>query len=282
MRVHAAAAVIFGICALAGTARADLELKNDGFASGGTAGFQAGFVTGEIGASRFVAPEAGRQLIRVQLLFGGAAVTQTITLKVWDDTAGTNAPGTELFSGDFELVGSNDSIQELNLVGGGANVTVTKQFRVGIQVNHNGLPSIARDNDGIAADKNYLLASGLGWARSQSLGLAGDWIIRAFVSDGGGTAPDAGTGTPDASVGTGCRGNTECPTGQFCDVAQMACTFECRTSDDCSGGTCNSLGQCIGGGSDPAGCCGASGGGATGVVLGLGVGVLLLLGRRRR
>ena len=280
MRVHAAAAAIVVLCALTQAARADLELKNDGFVSGGTAGFQAGFVTGEMGASRFVAPEAGRQLLRVQLLFGGAAATQTITLKVWDDTAGTTAPGTELFSGDFELAGSNDTFQELNLVGAGANVTLTKQFRVGILFNHSGLPSIARDNDGIAADKNYIFANGLGWARSQALGLAGDWIIRAFVSDGGGSAPDAGTGTPDAGVGAGCRGNTECPAGQFCDVAQMACTFECRTSDDCGGGTCNSLGQCVGGGTDPGGCCGASGGGATGVVLGLGV--LLLLGRRRR
>jgi hypothetical protein len=282
MRVHAAVAALVGICAFAGAARADVELKNDGFVSGGTAGFQGGFVSGEIGASRFLAPAPGRQLVRVQLLFGGMAVTQTITLKVYDDSAGTNAPGTELFSGDYELVGSNDMFQELNLVGAGENIILPQQFRIGIKFNHGGLPSIARDNDGIAADKNYIFAIPGGWLRSQSAGLAGDWIIRAYVSDGGVLPPDAGTGSPDASVGTGCRGNAECPAGQFCDVAQMACTFECRTSDDCGDGTCNSLGQCVGGRGEAGGCCGASGGGITGAALGAGVLLLLLLGRRRR
>ncbi len=282
MRVHAAVAVIAGICAYAVSARAETELKNDGFVSGGTAGFQAGFVAGEIGASRFLAPAAGRQLVRIQLLLGGAATTVTVTLKVWDDTAGNNAPGTELFSGDYEVTGSNTTFQQLELASIGQNVVVPQQFRIGILFSHNGLPSIARDNDGIAADRNYIFASGAGWVRSSSLGLTGDWIIRAFVSDGGSTGqPDAGMGGPDAAIGTGCRGNTECPAGQFCDVAVMTCTFECRTSDDCGDGTCNSLGQCVGGGGDGGGCCGTSRGGRAAVLLG-GAVLLLLLRRRRR
>ena len=59
-------------------------------------GFQGGFVAGEIGASRFVAPEAGRTLLKVQLLYGGATAQRTVTLRVFDDSAGTDAPGAEL------------------------------------------------------------------------------------------------------------------------------------------------------------------------------------------
>ena len=57
------------LCVLAGTAAADVELKNDSFTEGAQVAFQGGFVSGEIGASRFTAPEAGRQLLKVQLLF---------------------------------------------------------------------------------------------------------------------------------------------------------------------------------------------------------------------
>lgn len=278
MRVHAAVAAVAGLCLHAASTRADTELKNDGFVSGMVAGFQGGFITGEIGASRFLAPAAGRQLLRVQLLLGGSTATQTVTLKVWDDTAGGTAPGGELFSGDYQLTGSNSNFQQLELAGAGENVVVPQQFRVGILFNHSGLPSIARDGDGIAADRNYILASGLGWSTAQALGVPGDWIIRAFVSDGATAPPDAGT--PDAGTNVGCRGNAECPAGQFCDLAAMTCTFECRTSSDCGGGTCNSLGQCVGGG-DGGGCCRTDrGGGATGAVLA--AFVLLLLRRRRR
>jgi MYXO-CTERM domain-containing protein len=136
------------------------------------------------------------------------------------------------------------------------------------------------------ADKNYILTDAGMWFRSSTLGLQGDWIIRAFVNGSGpgptDAGPDAGPNvTPDAPMtGNQCSGNAQCPQGQFCDLAQGACTFECRTDDDCGGGNCNSLGQCVGGGTSSGGCCRADGGGgSTGALLGLG---LLLVWRRRR
>src|SRR5438552_4181440 len=96
------ALVMFGVA----TARADVTLQNDGFASGDAVQFEGGFAVNEIGASRFVAPDPARQLLKVQLLFGGGSMAQrTITLKVYDDTAGTDNPGTELNSTDFMLSG---------------------------------------------------------------------------------------------------------------------------------------------------------------------------------
>jgi hypothetical protein len=271
---------LLGVMLASTPAWAEVELKNDGFVSPQAAGFQAGFVSGEIGASRFVAPEAGRQLLKVQLLFGGAATQQSITLKVWDDTAGGNTPGAELYSGDFQLTGSDSAIQEILTTD--MTVTLPMQFRVGIVFQHNGLPSIARDADNtIDAAKNYIFANPGGWIRSQTAGLSGDWIIRAFVTDGAVVPPDGAPGV-DAGVGADCNGNAECPVGQFCE--NNACTFDCREDTDCGGGTCNSLGQCVGGsaGDDGGGCCQTDrGGGEVGMLIFgamFGVGVL----RRRR
>ena len=194
----AALAVMAAAWSTAAPAHAQLTLQNDGFSSG-SAGVQSGFVAGEIGASRFLAPSAGRTLQQVVMFFGGATTTQTVTLHVWDDTGGTNAPGAMLFEGDFQVMGSDSNLSAIDLTG--MNVVVPAQFRVGIEFQHNGLPSIARDADGtIAAANNYIMAQGIGWVRSQTLGLTGDWIIRALVSDGGTTGPDAGTTGPDAGT----------------------------------------------------------------------------------
>lgn len=291
------------------TAHAQLELRNDGFVDNQAAGFQGGFVDGEIGASRFVAPSAGRTLQNVRFLFGGGSGTRTITLHVWDDSASTNNPGVELFSGDFDVTASNMAIQDIDLTS--SNIVVPAQFRVGIEFQHSGLPCIARDNDGnINASRNYINAiiGGSGqWFQSQTFGLTGDWIIRAIVSDvmppidAGIDAPaiiDAPTvidapgidapggidaaGGPDAGADD-CQGNGDCAVGSYCDPATHACTFDCRMDDDCPGGTCNSLGQCVAGtdDGDDGGCCSTGDGGVAGA-LGLGGLVALLIGRRRR
>ncbi|HVV83414.1 MAG TPA: hypothetical protein VHE35_10100, partial [Kofleriaceae bacterium] len=259
----AASAFLLASVALARSAHAQLELKNDGFTTGAQVDFEGGFHDGEIGASRFLAP-GPRQLQAVQLLFGGNTATRTITLQIWDDSQGGSDPGAMIYEGDFELTGANDAMQSLDL--SGENVFVPAQFRAGIQFQGApdvdlGYPSIARDIDGsIAADKNYLYAVVAGqfhWYRSKDLGLQGDWVIRAVVADSGGTpdagvtidaspgTPDAGGGGPDAGGGS-CNGNGDCDVGEYCDLDTRACTFDCRHDTDCpDNGQCNSLGQCI-------------------------------------
>ncbi len=253
------------------SASADAELKNDGFNTGDIAGFESGFAAGEMGASRFVAPDAGRTLLKVQLIFGGGSTaTQMVTLHAYDDSGGTDSPGSQLYQGDFGLTGSDTAIQEIATTD--MTVTLPQQFRVAIEFHHAGAPSIARDSDGtIAADKNYLFSNSLGWTKSTTFGLAGDWIIRAFVSGDGGVP-----------VGGNCTGNPDCPAGQFCDTAIGSCTFECRVDPDCGGGACNSLGQCVGGDGSGGGCCRTDqGGGETAAIFGAGLLGLLVLRRRR-
>jgi MYXO-CTERM domain-containing protein len=279
MRVLCVMAVWLG---LTSAAHAQVELKNDGFASGGQAAFQGGFVTGEAAASRFVAPQAGLKLDKVVYLFGGSTATQTLTIRVYDDTAGTDVPGNELFTGGFQCTGSDTGFQVADVTS--VDITLPAQFRVAIEFSHDGAPSVARDNDGtIAPDRNYIhaqiSASSYQWVRSSSLGLTGDWIIRAQVSGGSTSMTDAGVMLDAATTGGACAGNAQCPAGQYCDLAAMTCTFDCRADPDCGGGTCNSLGQCVGLNSDDGGCVCHSDGHDPPLVLGLFV--LLLLVRRR-
>jgi MYXO-CTERM domain-containing protein len=224
------------ILASTSVGHADVELKNDGFVSGGNANFQTGFVADEAGAVRFVAPAADRQLLRLDLLFGGSGTTEQMTLKIFDDTAGTDTPGALLFMGDFEMTGSDTAMHALDI--SSQNVIVPQQFRVAIEFHHDGVPTIASDADAtIAADLNYIFAAGVGWKKSSALGLAGDWIIRATVTD-------ANSGPTQ----TFCDIDEECLLGNFCDVDHHACIHDCQTNSDCTGGgTCSGRGQCSGG-----------------------------------
>lgn len=268
----------------AGAAHAQVTLQNDSFVDGDTIAAHDGFVSGEIAASRFVAPEAGRTLQRVQLIFAGAATTHTVTLHVWDDSAGTNNPGAELFSGDFEITGSDTAFSEFTLT----KTVVTQQFRVGIEVHHDHAPSAVNDTDGTnTSGRNFLMAQGVGWLPSSTFGVQGDWVIRAVINGEAPPMPDAapGSGTPDAAPSTGgeCDGNPDCPVGEYCNTVAGTCTFDCREDSDCGDNTCNSLGQCVeGGGGGGGGCSTDGGGGSAGqamILLALGV---LVLGIRRR
>ena len=160
--------------------------KNDSFTTGGIAAFQDGFATGEIGAVRLTPTGPFPvQVTRVQFLFGGGVPgPDTITLRIWDDSAGTAAPGAPLFSEDYLVTASDTAFQEVDL--SAAAIMVSGPFRVGITLHHEGVPSIARDNDGTPAGRNFILANGLGWVRDSTFfGIGGDWIIRAGVAADG-------------------------------------------------------------------------------------------------
>ncbi|MFT7699501.1 MAG: hypothetical protein ACI8S7_001329, partial [Candidatus Krumholzibacteriia bacterium] len=155
-------------------------LANDSWLDGGGASFQGGFVTGEIAASRFTPANTNPwSLDKIQFLFGGAATQQTVTLKIWDDSAGTLNPGSEIYSADYLLTGG-DFLQEIDLTS--ASLNVSEAFRVGLVFQHNSFPSVARDDDGITAARNFIMVTAGTWSDSQSLGLTGDWVLRAVVS----------------------------------------------------------------------------------------------------
>ena len=170
------------VCLVPGAARSqETILQNDSFAAGQSAGFQSGLVAGEAGAVRLTPPGPFPMTVTgVQFLFGGATGTRTVTLRIWNDSAGTAAPGAEIYSGDFQVTATDNALQEIDLSGSG--VQVSGVFRVGIEFQHAGAPSIAGDTKGfITAGRNFIDGMGLGWVDAATLGVTGDWIIRAVV-----------------------------------------------------------------------------------------------------
>jgi hypothetical protein len=161
------------------------ELINDGWSDGEPAVFQGGFDNGEIGAARFVpAGPCPCFVSQVTLLYGGDNLTRTVRLHIWEDGAGNWEPGPEISASDYELTGANDALQLFDLSSSG--IFVNGPFRVGIEFFDDGLPAIARDDDGdIQPATNFILVSGLVWVESGSLGLTGDWVIRATIEEQG-------------------------------------------------------------------------------------------------
>ena len=154
-------------------------LQNDGWSDGQNAAFQGGFVAGEIGAVRLVPGQPG-DIEQIELLFGGSTAQQTVTLHIWDDSAEQINPGALLFSGDYLLTGADDAINVIDI--SAEQIQVPGPFRVGIEFQHTGYPSIARDDDGtINIDRNFIFTSNT-WFRSNLFGVTGDWIIRARMA----------------------------------------------------------------------------------------------------
>jgi hypothetical protein len=243
------------------------ELKNDGFADGGTAGFQSGFVAGEMGAARFAPSLPGAKLLSVQIVFGGGAegVKKDIFLHVWKDDALGTGPGAEMYKAGYTVTAAQMALQELDVSAG--NVVVSGPFRVGVEFQHDGLPSIARDDDGtIAADKNFIFAQGIGWKPSDQLGITGDWIIRAIVEGGGGTGgtggSGGGTGSGGATTGSGGAGGMPGSggsggmpsTGGSGGSGGSTGAIECIESSDCAAGKTCEESKCVGGAAGGCGC----------------------------
>lgn len=193
---------LVGVILLALPAAA-VELKNDSFTPGSQVSFQSGFVSGESGAVKLTAPFSSGRVTAVRLLFGGAATLQTATITIWDDAPGTD-PGAVLYSGDWQFSGS-DLMQEIDL--SAESVQVSSTFRVGLTFQHTGRPSLATDSDGVSGG-NYVHAQfpqGLAWSGAATVGLTGDFVIRAEVVDTTDAGADAGddAGVLDAGVDAG-------------------------------------------------------------------------------
>jgi cysteine-rich repeat protein len=151
----------------------------DTFAGAGAV-FQAGFVVGEAAAVKLGPLPRAVSLTAVQLLFGGAATTQTVTLRIYQDV-GLAAPGAVLFEGDYQVTGADTAMQVADLSPPVA-VPAGDAFRLSVFWQHAGLPGIARDDGTTAADANWVFISGgLGWTPWSTVGGSGNFILRAVV-----------------------------------------------------------------------------------------------------
>ena len=157
-------------------------LQNDNFTSGGTPGFQGGFQTGEAAAVRLGPRNAGFTLNKVEFLFGGGGdtTTKTITLTVYSDSGGDN-PGAVLHSADYVRKASDQAMQEIDVTSLNLHVAAHQTIRVAIGFQHTGFPSVAIDG-ARTADRNLMNLNIGGWTAGETVGLSGDFIIRAEIA----------------------------------------------------------------------------------------------------
>lgn len=241
---------------------APVTLQNDGFLSGGSAAFNAGFVTGEMGAVTLGPVNENYQINEIRLLFGPVQPAPndpvTVNLRIYNDTGVIN-PGTEVFFNSFQLTPATDALHTLDISSANLMMAAGASFRVAVELLHDGAPSIARDDNGITAGRNWIFTGGTGWVSSDSLGVPGDWIIRAVVETLGVPGPDGGVldgGVLDGGVldgtlldgglldagGSSCTDSTDCFGGQVC--RDHECRTLCTDSTDCQGGEICDDGLC--------------------------------------
>lgn len=157
-------------------------LQNDGYESGGTAIFLTGFDAGDEGAVTLGPVNQNSDLITIQFMFGGSGNpdTRSVVLKIYNDTLGA-IPGSLIYSSNLSITASDTAMQKIDVSAEGIQFEPGKRYRVSIETTGTGYPALARDNDGnINATRNWLKDTN-GWVASGSLGITGDWIIRAVV-----------------------------------------------------------------------------------------------------
>jgi hypothetical protein len=240
------------------TGAVEMFLQNDGWIDGGAVYCQGGFAMGEEGAATLGPVAATFTIEKIRFLFCGDTLTRTVTLRIYLDSGNTN-PGTEIYNADYQVTGADDALQEIDLSGENVTVPGGGSIRVSFQFQHAGLPNISRDDDGIVAGRNWINATGMGWVASATLGLTGDWVIRAIVDvqqvdepdagvdaggdTGGDTGTDAGADLPTDIDTLPCATSADCAGGYIC--RDGVCVRACANSSDCQGGETCQDGICV-------------------------------------
>lgn len=167
-------------CGADSTGPAISILQNDDFTGGAAPSFQSGFAAGEAAAVRLGPQAAGYTIRRVMLMFGGDTATKTVTLSIYQD-GDTLAPGPVIHSADYSLKGSDAALREINLASLNLHVNANQKIRVAVGFQHDGAPSVAIDA-ARTATRNLINANPGGWIASETIGINGDFIIRAEIS----------------------------------------------------------------------------------------------------
>jgi hypothetical protein len=159
---------------------ATVVLQNDSFLAGQPVVFQSGFMSGEMAGATLGPVGPNAVIERIELLFGsGPTMARTVTLRIHAD-AGTAAPGALLHSASY-LLTPGAALQQIDV--SAAQIAPTAgNIRVAIELTHTGLPSLANDTDGTTqGGRNWIFIGGQ-WMSTGSVGVDGDWILRAIVS----------------------------------------------------------------------------------------------------
>lgn len=186
------------VVALAGHAGAnEVTLKNDSLTNFGNGAIVWGFVADEMAASWLTSPCDGN-LVAVQVFWRSPSGTEAATIGNAIDIyrSGTfPTPGAlaQSISGpvlndnalnEWRYLDENNTLPLSVPIANGETVVVAFQFAQAPVANSD--PSVVRDIDGNTPNRNAIYADLGGgtfaWFGSSSLGVTGDWIIRAVVN----------------------------------------------------------------------------------------------------
>jgi hypothetical protein len=165
-----------------GCAPGATTLRNDGFDHKGQVAFQGGFAQGECWASTYVPAACGYQVSSVLVLVGGGdAGNVQFDVSVWDVDSG-GKPTNKLGSMGATITGASDVLSEIPLDSLGVPARNGTPFAIAMcQNSHSGPPSIGSDTDGITPKTNWIYTGGQ-WVEAGTLGVKGDWIMRAKIN----------------------------------------------------------------------------------------------------
>lgn len=157
-------------------------LAADSWASAAPPAFES-LVTGETAAVRLTpSGPCPCPVEDVRFLLGGTTSSEVVTVRIWDDSALTDDPGAEIYSGDVAVSGNDQVLQVVDLNAEG--VIVSGPFRVGVELRHDAPPSVAVDDDGITPGRSFFATTSLVWNDASTLGVSGDYVIRATIAEG--------------------------------------------------------------------------------------------------
>lgn len=194
MRSHPTFLLLCAAALCAPVAAVETTVRNDSLVDFGAAVVVGGFAPDEKAASWLTSPCNGA-IRGVQVFWRSASGTsgQTIHLAIEIFRAGTfPTPGalaetiggpvlTDGVLNEYRFLDENMAIPLNVPVSANETFVVSLQFDTAVAA---GFPSVVRDVDGNTAGRNALLADLGGsfvWFNSQTLGVNGDWVIRAVV-----------------------------------------------------------------------------------------------------
>ncbi len=244
----------------AGVLAEEVTVQNDRLVEGGTGAIQGGFIAGESAAAWLTAPCDG-SIVAVQVfwrsLLGSAPPSIEDSITVF--AAGTfptpgevllNSPNpqpvilelpvmTDGVLNEFRFLDENQTIP-LNVPILTGEVFVVS-FKFAISPRPVLGPSVVTDTNGCQNLKNAIFAIPGGWVNACSLGLSGDFVIRAVIDCGAGEPTVAccfGPSCLDLSVancatagGVALSAGSACATGALCPIG--AC---CLPDGSCNDG----------------------------------------------
>ena len=173
----------------------EVTVQNDSLTDGGSGTIQAGFITGEKAASWLTTPCDGN-IVAVQVfwrsLLGNAPLTVEDSVDIYRDgtfpvpgTLAQEIAGPVLTDGvlnEYRYLDENNTIPLVVPVVANETFIVALTFAEPPDPTQG--PSVVDDDDGIEPNRNAIYAftgSNFQWFSNVTLGVTGDWVIRAVV-----------------------------------------------------------------------------------------------------